>query len=307
MRTMDMPVRAISPNNEMGAYEALWLEKAAGFRAIARRFAAHPDALPSKLVSPEKALEVARAVHERLVESGTSACDVCVRGMAAYPMTLRDAEHPVEFFYYQGQLNLLESPCVAVIGTRKPTDDGKRRAGELVTRLVSDGWTIVSGLAAGIDTEAHKAAIAADGRTVAVLGTPITQSYPVENRGLQTLIAVHHLVLSQVPILRYELQSAKLNKRFFPLRNITMAALSRATIIVEASENSGTYGQAREGLRQGRKVFILDHCFENAELTWPARLAALGAIRLKSFDEIKERLGVLLSSAGHAERNDRDI
>ncbi len=285
-----IPPHAISPTREMGAYEALWLEDGATFRRLAQRFETRPDALPSAFVSPERADEAARDVRERLLKSGTIAFDVCVNGMDSYPGSLRDAKHPIELFYYRGWLNLVESPLVAVVGTRKPSEAGRQRARQLATKFVEDGWTVISGLAAGIDTEAHQAAIAAGGNTVAVIGTPISHSYPVENHALQELIARKHLLLSQIPILRYESQQAAINRFFFPQRNITMSALSKATVIVEASESSGTLVQAREALRQGRKLFILDSCFDQPGLTWPARFVKEGAIRVRSFDDIREQL-----------------
>ena len=274
----------------MGAYEALWLEDGATFRRLAQRFGTRPDALPSDFIPPERADEVARDVRERLVKSGTVAFDVCVNGMDSYPGSLRDSQHPIELFYYRGWLNLAESPIVSVIGTRNPSDAGKQRARLLATKLVEDGWTVISGLAAGIDTEAHRAAIAAGGKTIAVIGTPISHHYPLENQALQELIAREHLLLSQIPILRYEAQSSDSNRFFFPQRNITMSALSKATVIVEASESSGTLIQAREALRQGRKLFILDSCFAQSGLTWPARFVKEGAIRVRSFEDIRAQL-----------------
>src|SRR5207249_2972078 len=94
-----------------------------------------------------------------------------------YPMRLRDAKHPVELLYYQGSWELTETRCVAVVGTRNPTDDGTERAQRLARELVNRGLTVVSGLAAGIDTAAHTAAIAASGSTIAVIGTPLGTYY----------------------------------------------------------------------------------------------------------------------------------
>jgi DNA processing protein len=99
-----------------------------------------------------------------------------------------------------------DSRCVAIVGTRAPSDAGMQRAEQLSRLLVADGFTVVSGLARGIDTAAHTAAMAAGGFTIAVLGTPITECYPPENRELQQQIAARHLVISQVPIVRYSQQ-----------------------------------------------------------------------------------------------------
>ena len=156
--------------------------------------------------------------------------------------------------------------------------------------LVRDDFTIASGLAAGIDRIAHETAIKEGGRTVAVIGTPLSHSYPKENTYLQRQIAEHFLIVSQVPLKRYEEQDYRRNRFFFPERNVTMSALTEATIIVEAGETSGTLVQARAAIRQGRKLFVLDSCFRNSQLTWPATLEARGAVRVKDYDDIRTAL-----------------
>ena len=194
--------------------------------------------------------------------------------------------HPVELLYYQGAWELTERRCVAVVGTRKPTGDGIERADRLARELVERGFAVASGLAAGIDTAAHRAAMK-KGSTIAVIGTPLGSHYPRENRDLQDQIAREFLVISQVPVLRYRRQHVpQQNWFFFPERNVTMSALTEATVIVEASETSGTLTQARAALYQGRKLFILNSCFERSDLTWPARFEAQGAIRVREPEDI---------------------
>jgi DNA processing protein len=183
----------------------------------------------------------------------------------------------------------VESRSVAVVGTRKPTNDGIARTVRLVKTLVKDDFTIVSGLAAGIDTVAHKTAIEEGGRTIAVIGTPLSHTYPKDNIDLQRTIASEFLVISQVPLKRYERQDYRRNRLFFPERNITMSALTEATIIVEAGETSGTLVQAHAALHQGRKLFILDNCFRKG-LSWPQKLADKGAIRVVDYDDIRKHL-----------------
>ena len=114
-----------------------------------------------------------------------------------------------------------------------------------------------------------------------------------ENADLQRLIATEFLLLSQVPVCRYERQDYRRNRLFFPERNITMSALTEATVIVEAGETSGTLIQAKAALDQGRKLFILDSCFERG-LSWPRRFAEKGAIRVSDYDEIKQHLSATL-------------
>jgi DNA processing protein len=289
LERMDFDLRAISPLRELGAYEALWDEPNATFKTLSEKFAARPNAVPSDFVPPAKAREYADFVQRRFREADVTRFGVRVHGAGEYPEKLRDAAHPVELLYYRGWWDLVESRSVAVVGTRTPTSDGIARTRELVTKLVRDDLTVVSGLAAGIDTVAHETAIAEGGRTIAVIGTPLSHIYPKENAELQRKIADEYLLISQVPVRRYERQDYRRNRLFFLERNITMSALTEATIIVEAGETSGTLTQARAALHQRRALFILDNCFRNG-LTWPQKFAEKGAIRVADFDDISAHL-----------------
>jgi DNA processing protein len=286
----DIVSRAISPLRELGAYEALWSEPKATFKTLSMKFAAQPGALPSDFVPTQKAIECADFVQKKFRDAEIHRYGIRIHGAGEYPEKLRDAAHPVELLYYQGWWDLAESPSVAVVGTRKPSLEGAARTRKLVRALVKDGYTIVSGLAAGVDTVAHSTAIEANGRTIAVIGTPLTHTYPRDNVELQRRIAREYLVVSQVPVCRYEAQDFRMNRFFFPERNVTMSALTEATIIVEAGETSGTLIQARAALHQGRKLFILDSCFKNKKLTWPQRFADQGAIRVTDYDDISKHL-----------------
>lgn len=291
-RKEDPASSAISPFLEMGAYETLWTQPKASFKTLAERFKNNSNARPSSFVKREEGLDTAHRILKIVRESLSSQFrfDVCINGTLDYPRRLRDARYPVELLYFQGFWSLTESPCVSIVGTRNPSDEGRRRAEKLVSYLVSENYTIVSGLASGIDTIAHRTAIDAGGRTIAVIGTPISDVYPRGNASLQKEIAEKHLLISQIPFLRYRSQNFRLNRFFFPERNATMSALSKATIIIEAGETSGTLTQARAALYQGRKVLILNSCFENPNLTWPRRLQKQGAIRVHDLEDTMEAL-----------------
>ena len=289
LEATDLAARAISPLRELGAYEALWDKPDTTFKTLSEIFAAGPDALPSDFVPAAKAREYADFVQRRFHEAAVTRYGVRVHGAGEYPRKLRDAAHPIELLYYQGWWDLADSRSVAVVGTRNPTPGGVARTKKLVKALVKDGFTIVSGLAAGIDTAAHGTAIAQGGRTIAVIGTPLSEVYPRENAALQRQIASEFLLISQVPVKRYERQDYRKNRLFFPERNITMSALSEATIIVEAGETSGTLIQARAALQQGRSLFILDNCFRKG-LTWPQKFADKGAVRVVDYDDIRRHL-----------------
>ena len=282
--------KVISPFIEMGAYEALWMQKGTSFKTIADQFREHSGALPSDLILPEVALNTAERARHIAARNGIQEFGVRVHGAGEYPKKLRDAVHPVELLYYLGWWNLVEMPCVAVVGTRKPSRDGERRAEKLARNLVNDGYMVVSGLARGIDTVALTTAMKLGAPVTAVIGTPICGYYPPENHALQEEIAEKHLLISQVPICRYYAQGIQQNRLFFPERNITMSALTEATVIVEAGQTSGTLTQARAAIQQGRKLFILDSCFLDPRLTWPASFEKRGAIRVREYEDIRRHL-----------------
>lgn len=276
---------------EIGAYEHLWQQPNTSTKKLAELFGSNPGSLPSDLVGQDISEQTAREVLRFLDKSGIKRFGVRINGTYDYPSRLRDATEPVEILYYLGNWELAEAPRrVAVVGTRNVSPEGAARTRKLVRALVEHDFTIVSGLAQGVDTVAHETAIAAGGRTIAVIGTPISETYPKENKDLQRKIAEEFLLISQVPILRYNAQTWKGNRFFFPERNKTMSALTDATIIVEASETSGTLIQAQAALAQKRKLFILESNFTNPAITWPAKYEKLGAIRVREFDDITRAL-----------------
>ena len=287
----DGPARTlISPRRELGAYEALFLQKGTTFKTLAEKFAADDAALPSDFVSPTEADETATKVLEKLHKAGVSQFGVRINKTGDYPAKLRHAKHPVELLYYQGLWELSEMRSLAVVGSREPTVDGTMRAARLAREIVAQDFAVVSGLATGIDAAAHTAALDAGGRTIGVIGTPLGESYPKENADLQAHIAKDHLLISQVPVLRYSTQPFRSKRYYFPERNATMSALTEGTIIVEAGETSGTLTQARAAHYQDRKLFILDSCFNNPAITWPTRLEKEGAIRVRESDDIWKAL-----------------
>lgn len=294
----DKELRGISPFVEMGAYEYLFAEKDHSFKSLAELFQKHPGALPSDFAPPGKALEYAHRVQERMKQANITDTNIRINGAGEYPQHLRDAKYPIELLYYRGNWEFSETKCVAIVGARKASEAGLKRARLLSRLLVENGFTVVSGLASGIDTAALDAAIRAGGNVIGVIGTPISECYPKENSNLQEFMARKHLIVSQVPFIAYEKQSFHRNRTYFPERNVTMSALTRATIIVEASDTSGTLTQARAAVHQNRKLMILNSCFERSDITWPARFQKQGAIRIHNIEEVLENL-----DGGEASRN----
>ena len=285
----DFESRAVSPMIEMGAYEALWLRDAT-FKKIADQFRDNAGAIPSDFVSVDEAARCAAQVIDIMRRDGVEDFGVRVHGAGEYPKKLREARHPVELLYFRGWWNLVEAPGVAIVGTRDPSPEGLARTARLAKLLVKDGFTVVSGLAKGVDAMAHTAALEAGGATIAVLGTPLNRAYPSEHAAPQRRIGDEFLVVSHVPVLKYlQAKNPTVNAYFFPERNVTMSALTDATIIVEAGETSGTLYQARAAIDQGRKLFILECCFGRG-LVWPDKFVAQGAIRVRDYDDITKHL-----------------
>lgn len=284
--TNEFSVSTISPMREMGAYEALWTQQGMTWKRMADIFRSDPTALPSDFVPPSDADATARNVMKHLKERQVHRFGVRIHHAGDYPQKLRDAKNPIEMLYYQGAWELSEMRGLAIVGSRGASDDGKARAARLARELVNRNFAVVSGLATGIDGAAHRAALDAGGATIAVIGTPLGDHYPKENAELQDAIARDHLLISQVPVMRYAQEPFSNKRTYFPERNATMSALTEGTIIVEAGETSGTLTQARAAMFQGRKLFILESCFQRKDITWPARFEAQGAIRVRTPDDI---------------------
>jgi DNA processing protein len=175
---------------------------------------------------------------------------------------------------------------VAIVGSRRASREGLRQASELAHLIRERGGIVVSGLAAGIDTAAHSSAIEHGGRTIAVIGTPLNKAYPKENSDLQALIMRDHLCISQFP------EGFPTQPGNFPMRNRTMALFSDATVIIEASNTSGSISQGWEALRLGRGLFIAKWLIENPALRWPAKMIDYGA-QILSDESTEEFFGTL--------------
>src|SRR5665213_1371160 len=284
----------IRPAWEIASYESLW-EKYPTVKKIADLFRQHDYKLPSQVakfvgILDEQVEILKREINELFAFKCYSAI---FHGDFNYPEKLRQAEHPSEIVYYQGDLDLIYSNIVSVVGARKATPEGIKRSKKIAKLLAKNNFTVMSGLAEGIDTADHTETIESGGKTVAVLGTPLNEFYPKANKDLQKRIAEDHLLLSQVPFYMSSKKSNwKLKPLFFPERNITMSALSLATIIVEASDTSGSLIQARAAINQNRKLFILKSCFDKG-LLWPEKYLKKGAIKVSDEHELIDVMGNL--------------
>ena len=208
---------------------------------------------------------------------------------ADYPSNLHGIFNRPPLLFVRGRWQSeVDARAVAVVGTRKPTEDGKKRAQRVAHALVRAGYTVLSGLAAGIDAAAHAAALEVGGRTCAVMGTGIHRIYPAQNRRLaEEILASGGALLSQF------FPDQPPTKWTFPYRNVVMSGLALATVVIEAAETSGARMQARFALEHGRTVFLPNSLVE--EHDWAQRYSTEGmygtrAIKVTSAEEIIERL-----------------
>lgn len=210
---------------------------------------------------------------------------VTVKDLLGRPLNDVEQKFAPEMLYIKGTLKIpLPKPRVSIVGSRKASPDGLSDAGFVAKILAAKDVVIVSGLAEGIDTSAHVGAMEAGGKTIAVLGTPLNKTYPKKNFGIQQEIMKNHLAISQFQI-------GHLTKpKDFVIRNRTMALISDATIIAEASDSSGSLHQAWEALRLGRPLFIWKSILEKSDLIRPKEMLRYGAMELSDPSDVLESI-----------------
>jgi DNA processing protein len=208
-----------------------------------------------------------------------------------YPRLLLEIPSPPPILNYSGQINLQENlgskTIIAIVGTRYPTEYGKRWTRKISTALAKHGFTIISGLAAGIDTEAHQGCLEADSRTIAVLGTGVDLVYPASNRRLYDRIQNQGLLLSEYP---NGTQPDRIN---FPPRNRIIAGMSRAVLIMEAPQKSGALITARYANEFCRDVYILPGSLDNPQSLGCLELIDRGAHLILGEEHLLEMLGTI--------------
>lgn len=197
---------------------------------------------------------------------------------ADYPANLRLIPNLPPFLFYRGTLTDDDARSVAVVGTRKPSDAGTRRAAAMAAALAERGVTVTSGLAAGIDTTAHTTALRRGGRTIAVMGTGITKCYPRENEALAEEITTQGALVSQF------WPTSGSAKWTFPRRNVVTSGISQGTVVIEASSTSGAKMQARLALEHGKRVFLVRSLV--TEQAWAQKYLARGAIEVSEVEDV---------------------
>ncbi len=208
-----------------------------------------------------------------------------------YPRLLWEIPSPPPVLYYLGRLDGRESqgqiPGVGIVGTRYPTEHGSRWTRKITQALVKSGFTIVSGLAAGIDAQAHGSCLRSGGRTIAVLGTGLDLIYPPQNKELFEQIATEGLVLSEYPV------GTKPERGNFPARNRIIAGLSRAVLVMEAPPKSGALITADYANEFNRDVFSLPNSPDIQEAHGCLHLLHKGAEVILSENQLLESLGAI--------------
>jgi DNA processing protein len=210
---------------------------------------------------------------------------------ADYPRLLLEIPTPPPVLYYRGQVQPQENqgikPIVGIVGTREPSDYGKRWTRKISTALAKRGFTVVSGMAAGIDTEAHIGCLESGGRTLAVLGTGVDMVYPPRNRNLYEQIQQQGLLLSEYPA------GVQPNRIHFPQRNRIIAGLSRAVLVMEAPTKSGALITADFANEFCRDVYALPGSLDNYKSLGCLGLLSKGAHVILNEGHLMEMLGVI--------------
>jgi DNA processing protein len=214
----------------------------------------------------------------------TSFRKISLQDLLGRPLNDIEQKNAPEALYIKGKIELpLPGPRVSIVGSRKASLNGLADSRMITNELVTNNVLIVSGLAEGIDTSAHTSAIKKGGQTVAVLGTPLDKSFPAKNFELQQKMMREYMAISQ-----FEVDEAVKPKNFV-IRNRTMALISDATIIVEASDRSGSLHQGWEAIRLGRPLFIWKSIL-NHKVTWHKKMIEYGALVLENPTDVLEVL-----------------
>ncbi|MBM4288249.1 MAG: DNA-protecting protein DprA [Deltaproteobacteria bacterium] len=223
------------------------------------------------------------AALERLINLGG---EVITFADPRFPAGLRQIPYAPPFLYVKGTILPADQAAVAVVGTRKPSFYGRKASHRLAAELCRRQVTIVSGLARGIDTAAHQAALESGGRTLAVLGCGVDIVYPIENKELFRLIPQHGALISEFPL------GAPPEARHFPIRNRLISGLALGVLVVEAGAQSGANITANYALEQGREVFAVPGPIDSPGSIGPHRLIQQGAKLVQEVADILEELPI---------------
>jgi DNA processing protein len=247
-------------------------------------------------IGPKLATRIAAARTEIDAEAELALCrergvTVITEQDPAYPRALSEIPDPPGVLFVRGEIKPQDAVAVAIVGSRHATSYGQSVAERLATSLARAGLTIVSGLARGIDAAAHRGALAAGGRTIAVLGSGVLSIYPPEHESLASDVTAAGAIVSESPPLCPPMSGA------FPQRNRVITGMSLGVIVVEASDRSGALISARHAMEQGREVFAVPGRIDSRMSRGCHRLIRDGAKLVETADDVLEELGPLVAPA----------
>lgn len=263
------------------------------------------SAAPSDLrrvqgIGPELTRRIAVAREDIDVQAELDLC--AANGIAilsecdpAYPRALKEIHDPPGILFVRGEILPQDALAVAIVGSRHATHYGLAQAERLAGGLARAGLTIISGLARGIDAAAHRGALAAGGRTLAVLGSGVLNMYPPEHAALADEVVARGAVISESPPRSPPLSGA------FPQRNRIISGMSLGVLVVEASVRSGALISARHAMEQGREVFAVPGRVDNRMSHGCHRLIRDGAKLVETVDDVLEEFGPLVAPAQSAQ------
>jgi DNA processing protein len=254
---------------------------------LAAPAAARREVVPAEIakaldLAPEHLSALTEATWRWLSDDSSGPRHVLALGDPAYPQLLLQTADPPLLMYLQGDVTLLNAPGIGVVGSRHPTPQGKDNALAFSTHLSQAGWTIVSGMALGIDGAAHEGGLAGAGRTIAVVGTGLDRVYPRRHLELARRIAQHGAIVSE-----YAIGTPPLPPNF-PLRNRIIAGLTRGTLVVEAALQSGSLITARLASEAGREVFAIPGSIHSPQSRGCHALLKQGAKLVESGADVLE-------------------
>ena len=235
----------------------------------------------ARVIAHKQNLQQAHALYKMAQDTNMQ---VVTRTDKTYPRHLRQIFAPPPILFYRGQLNLCNCPTIAIVGSRSFTPYGKHIASQLATELVQMGITIVSGMAIGTDTHAHRGALLHNGATAAVLGSSLDHPYPPQNRDLFKQICEHGVAISEFP------PGTTPEAHNFPRRNRIISGLSLGTVVVEAGQRSGALITAQFALEQNREVFAVPGPINSGRSIGTHHLIQQGAQLVRSTEDIIDEI-----------------
>ncbi len=246
-------------------------------------------AVSAQSIATGKSLELAQQECEKAVEAGAKIISL---SDPEYPSRLKEIYDPPVVLFVKGSVEVLAQPGIAMVGTRHPTPYGSGMAERLSTDLAARGLVIISGLARGVDTASHRGAVAAKGKTVAVLGTGIDVMYPRENTRLaEQILALGGALITEFPV------GTSPTPQNFPIRNRIISGMSAGVLVVEAAEYSGTRITSRCALEQNRDVYAVPGNVTNKNSWGPNTLIKQGAKLVATWEDVWEELPAEVQAA----------